>query len=111
MGDDPARRIDAAPVILPIELDLPPGLAQTVDHPAAPLDDNDGVVDVHIEIVELGGRPEPVGVDVHERRASDERWMRTREDERGALNRAPHAETRRDAAGERRLARAERTRE
>ena len=57
---------------MPIELDLPPGLTEAVDHAATPLDDHDGVVDVDIEVVELGGGTEPVRVHVHQRGAADE---------------------------------------
>ena len=55
------------------------------------------------------GRAEPVRVDVHERRAADERRMRPRDHERRALHGSAHAEPGRDAPGEGRLARAERT--
>ena len=49
-------------------------------------------VHVDVEVVELGGRAQAVGVDVHERRAADERRMRARDHERRALHRAAHAE-------------------
>ena len=53
-------------------------------------------------------RAQPVRVDVHERRAADERRVRAGDHERRALHGSAHAEARRDPARERRLARAER---
>ncbi len=76
--------------------------------PRAPLDHDHGTVEVEVEVVEQGGAAEPVGVDVHERRAAGEVRVGAREHEGGALHRPPHAEAVADAAGQRGLARAER---
>ena len=94
---------------LAVELDLPPRVAEPVDHAAAPLDDDRRTVEVDVEVVQLGGRSEPVGVHVHERRPADERRVGAREHERRALHRPAHLEPAGDAACQRRLAGAERT--
>ena len=50
------------------DADLQPRLGEVLGHPLAPLDDGDGAVEggVEVEVVELGGAAEAVGVDVHE---------------------------------------------
>jgi len=50
----------------------------------APLDDRHALLDggVEVEGVQLERAPEPVGVDVHEHRAADERGVHARDDER-----------------------------
>ena len=67
------------------------------------------MVEVEVEVVEQGGAAEPIGVDMHERRAACEVRVGAREHEGGALHRTPHAEAVADAARQGGLARAERT--
>ena len=94
----------------PVDLDVEPVGGDGVDEPASPLDDDDAAGEVDVEVVELDRLAEPVGVDVHERRAADEARVGAREHEGGAGHRAADAEPLADPAGERRLARAERAR-
>ena len=82
-----------------------------VDQPGSPLDDDDRVVEVEVEVVDEGCVAEPIGVDVHERGAVGEVRVGSGEHEGGALHRAAHAESGADAAGQRGLAGAERARE
>ncbi len=95
---------------LAVEFDLPPRVGEAVDHARGPTPRRRPSRSRSMSrSSSSSGRAQPVRVDVHERRAADERRMRPRDDERGALHGSAHAEPRRDAPRERRLARAERT--
>ena len=89
--------------------DLQPRLGQPLGDPLSPLDDGDRLVErgVEIEVVELVGAAEPVGVDVHQRRAAGHRRVLAGDHERRRGDVAAHREPRADALGERRLAGAE----
>ncbi len=90
-----------------------PAVAELLGETVAPLDDRDGVVGgrVEVDVVDLGGIAEPVGVDVHQRRTADQRRMRTGDDERRRGDGTAYAEPVAEPLRERRLARAEVARE
>src|SRR3954453_15847233 len=49
----------------PVEDDLEPGVGDPVEQPSAPLDDDHAAVEVEVQVVDLGGRAQPVRVHVH----------------------------------------------
>ena len=79
--------------------------AQLLSHPVTPFDDdNRGVeIGVEIEVVQLDGAAEPIGIDVDQRRASDQRRVHPRDDEGRRSDRPSHAQTLTEALGERGL--------
>ena len=85
------------------------GLGEPLGQALAPLDDGDRVVErgVEVEVVELGDAAEPVGVDVHQRRAVAQRRVHPGDHERRRRDVAAHAEAGAEPLGERRLAGAE----
>ena len=86
-----------------------PVLAQLLDEPGPPLDHRHGVDEggVEVEVVELQGRPEAVGVDMDQGRAADKRGMDPGDDEGRRGDRAADTEPGADALGQRGLPRAE----
>ena len=79
--------------------------AQVLGEAVAPLDDRDAVVDVgvEVEVVELEGAAEPVGVDVHQGRATDERGVHPGDDEGRRGDRPADAQPVADPLGQGRL--------
>lgn len=67
VGGLTAHRVRPAAPALTVELDLPPRLADAVHHAPAPLHDHDRAVDIDVEVVQLQGRAQPIGVHVHQR--------------------------------------------
>ena len=61
----------------PVQAHLDPAPGEHLGQSLAPLDDGDGLVEVgvEIEVVELGGAVQAIGVDVHQGRATVERRM------------------------------------
>ena len=92
-----------------VEHDLEPVLAEVLGEPVAPLDHGDASSSEvsRSRSSSSSDAAEPVGVDVHQRRAADERRVHPGDDERRRGDRAAHAEALADALGERGLAGAE----
>lgn len=69
-GQGDVARLDLRGLVTAVrahDVDLKPVIGDAVGKVGAPLHDDDGCREVDVEIVELHGAAQPVGVDVHER--------------------------------------------
>ena len=76
-----------------------------------PLDHRDGTIEVEVEVVDLRGSGEPIGVDMQQVDAAVGPGMSPSDDEGGAGDRTAHAEAFAESPRERRLPSAEVARE
>src|SRR5664279_4501226 len=78
------------------DINVQPRFADAVEQPSTPFDDDDGCVEVDVEIVELYSAAQPIGIDVHKRRGIRcriiESRMRACEHESGARHSSTDAE-------------------